>query len=99
MAQVIRSELARRDALEIWVNVAEGNFDAADRLMDRFEEVLNDLAETPGMGRSRDEYGQGLRSFPVGDYLLFYHAVPGGIEVVRIVHGARDLPGLFGRGS
>jgi toxin ParE1/3/4 len=37
----------------------------------------------------------GLRSFPVGNYVVFYRIVPEGIELVRVLHGARDLRRLF----
>ena len=36
-----------------------------------------------------------LRYHPIGHYLLLYRIVSGGIEVVRVVHGARDLLNLF----
>ena len=37
----------------------------------------------------------GLRSLPLGNYIIFYRPIDDGIEVVRILHGARDLPPLF----
>src|ERR1044071_7633588 len=47
-------------------------------------------------GRERSELTEGLWSFPVGrSYLLFYRPEPGGIQLVRVLHGARDLPSLF----
>jgi len=47
------------------------------------------------MGRSRSELGTGLRSFPVGSYIIFYHPLDNGIEVVRVVRGNRALEWLF----
>ena len=38
---------------------------------------------------------QNLRSFPFGRYVIFYLALPGGIEIVRVLHGARDLDAIF----
>jgi toxin ParE1/3/4 len=32
-----------------------------------------------------------LRSFPIGNYLAFYRDIAGGIELVRVLHGARKL--------
>jgi toxin ParE1/3/4 len=46
------------------------------------------------MGRKRDELISGLRSFPVGRYLIFYSTLPDGIEAVRVLHSARDLDAL-----
>jgi toxin ParE1/3/4 len=95
MATVIRSQHARLDAAEIWLYIAADSVAAADRLIDSFDEKLKLLAEMPGLGTMRDELSPGLRSFPVGSYLLFYRQVPGGIELARIVHGARNLRRLF----
>ena len=55
------------------------------------------LADNPAMGRRRDDLAAGLRSFPDGKYLIIYRAMRGveGVEIVRIVLGARDLASLF----
>lgn len=37
----------------------------------------------------------GLRSFPVGKYLIFYRLIDGGLEIVRVLHGARDIENLL----
>ncbi|TAE60722.1 MAG: type II toxin-antitoxin system RelE/ParE family toxin [Nostocales cyanobacterium] len=47
------------------------------------------------MGKLCDELAPSLRSFPVGKYLLFYRSVVDGIELVRVIHGARDIQNLF----
>lgn len=47
------------------------------------------------MGRRRDELLPSLRSFPVDDYLIFYRPIAGGIEILRVVSGYRDLNALF----
>ena len=97
MGRVVRSPDSKRDTTEIWVYIAEDNFDAADRLIDLFNEKLALLADHPGLGQMRDDLAPGLRSFPVGKYLLFYRPMAGGIELVRVLHGARDLPRHFRR--
>jgi len=53
------------------------------------------LATQPGIGRARDELAESLRSFPVGNYVIFYRATQGGIEVVRVLSGFRDIPNVF----
>jgi toxin ParE1/3/4 len=53
------------------------------------------LAETPYMGRERDDYGAGVRTFPFGNYMIFYRPTTEGITIVRVLHGARNLPGAF----
>ncbi|WP_196524508.1 type II toxin-antitoxin system RelE/ParE family toxin [Nostoc commune] len=53
------------------------------------------LADFPNMGQSCDNLANGLRSFPVEDYLIFYRPIDDGVEVVRIVSGYRDLETVF----
>ncbi len=47
------------------------------------------------MGPARPDLAPGLHYFVVGRYLVLYRALRDGIEVVRVVHGARYLPDLF----
>ena len=47
------------------------------------------------MGRRREELAPGLRSFPVGRYLIFYVPLTNGVDIVRVLHGSRDLVALF----
>jgi toxin ParE1/3/4 len=95
MPRVSRSPQAARDTLQIWTRVAQDDIAAADELTAAFTAALEVLARFPGAGRARDELRPGLRSFPVRKYLLFYKEVPGGIEVARVIHGARDLRRIF----
>jgi toxin ParE1/3/4 len=95
MPRVVRSRQALHDLLEIWSGIARHNPAAADDLTDSFNASLATLARVPGMGRARDELRPGLRSFPVRKYLLIYKKIPGGVELVRVIHGARDLRRVF----
>ncbi|WP_292457413.1 type II toxin-antitoxin system RelE/ParE family toxin [Methylibium sp.] len=54
------------------------------------------LATQPLMGRARDELSPGLRSFPFGRYVIVYEPIDGGIDVVRLLHSARDVDAQFG---
>ena len=54
------------------------------------------IADSPMIGRTREELAPGLRSFPVGNHVIFYRSVKNGIEVIRVLHGARDIEFLFG---
>lgn len=65
---------------------------AADRLSRRLERAINSLAANPELGRERPD----LRSFPVENtYLIIYSLSGAGIEIIRVIHGSRDLPTLF----
>ena len=49
------------------------------------------LVENPLAGRERGELRKGLRSFPVGNYVVFYQPVADGIEIIRVMHGRQDI--------
>jgi toxin ParE1/3/4 len=49
------------------------------------------LVQNPLAGRERPELQRGLRSFPVGSYLVFYLPLPDGVEVVRVMSGRQDI--------
>ena len=53
------------------------------------------LAQFPTMGVSRDRLLEGLRSFPVKPYIVFYILIPDGIEILRIIHQSRDIEDYF----
>ena len=70
---------------------------AASQWTDRIEAECWRLARDPGIGQLRPDLATGLRFFPVGNYLIFYRASVEGIEVIRVIHGARDYgPPDFG---
>jgi toxin ParE1/3/4 len=64
-------------------------------LLDEIDSVCKMLARAPLLGRAREELGPRLRSFSVGDYLIFYQPKKNGIAVVRVLSGYRALDSLF----
>ncbi|MGC9418867.1 MAG: type II toxin-antitoxin system RelE/ParE family toxin [Rhodovulum sp.] len=86
---------AREDLIAIWAHIAEDDAAAADRVLDRLDEAANHLARNPQMGPARDDIRPGLRYLVSGSYLLLYRITDDGVEIVRAVHGRRDLYGLF----
>lgn len=90
------SRRARADIDEIRAHISQDNPIAASRMVDRFFDCFAQLASTPGIGRAMPHLGAGdLRVFPVGNYIAFYRRKPNTIEVVRVIHGARDYESLF----
>jgi len=53
------------------------------------------LAARPLIGMARDELEIGLRSFPVGQHVIFYCETDYGIEIVRVLHMSRDVTSQF----
>lgn len=95
MARVRKTALAESDLEEIWFYIALDNPEAADALLDRIEGQSDLLARNPRLGRARPELLEELRSFPIGSYVLFYRPMDHGIEILRVLHGAQDLPSQF----
>lgn len=93
--RVTRTDQAEQDLLEIWAYVAADNPRAADRLLDRIDAAARVLADFPRLGPARDDIAPGFRYHVVGNYLIFYREAEGGIEIVRVVHGARRLSDLL----
>jgi toxin ParE1/3/4 len=98
MARITRRPLAEADIFEIWDYIADDSFEAADRWVDRLDEKFRLLSTQPLIGRGRDELERGARSFPFGRYVIFYMPTEDGIDVVRVLHGARDIDAVFGDG-
>jgi toxin ParE1/3/4 len=48
------------------------------------------VADNPKLGKPRDEVREGYRSIRAGRHVVFYREIEGGIEIVRILHGAMD---------
>ena len=63
----------------------------ADAQLARFDAVCALIAEHPLIGRARPELAPELRSLPEGSYVIFYKPRPAGPEIVRILHGKRDI--------
>jgi toxin ParE1/3/4 len=96
LAKVVTSAAAEADADEIWFWIAAERPRAADAMLRDFQEASAMLAMFPKAGPSRDDLAADLRSFAVYPYILFYRPIPGGIEVVRVLDGRRNItPDLF----
>ena len=95
MSIVQRTAQADEDLMDIWVYIAQDNPKAADKLSDEIENKLVLLAGQPYLGPARPDIAPELRYFPVGSYLLLYREIADGIEVVRVIHGARRLNNLL----
>ena len=95
MAKVLRKPQAEADLIEIWTFIAQDSPTRADMLLDEIDEKLQTLAQSPFIGIARNELGPKIRSFPIGNYVLFYQPIEDGIEIIRVLHGARDIEALF----
>ena len=96
MSSYRNSSDANADIEGIALHIFDLNPVAAQRFLNSLEDTCDLLATHPLIGRPRPELGDNLRSFPVGNYLIFYVPSADGIVIARIIYGGRDLPSVFG---
>jgi toxin ParE1/3/4 len=96
--KIERSRRARADLVDIWTYIADDNPEAADDQLDRIETIFMLLRDHPMAGRVRDDIMRGLRGFTRGSYLILYRVDEErrAVQIVRVLHGMRDLAALFG---
>jgi toxin ParE1/3/4 len=95
MNQYRFTRAAQKDLKVITGYIADQNLPAARRFADEVFQKCQTLAQFPEMGRLWNELVPPLRSFPVDRHLIFYRSVAGGIQIMRIVSGYRDLSAIF----
>ncbi|NTV67574.1 MAG: type II toxin-antitoxin system RelE/ParE family toxin [Chlorobaculum sp.] len=95
MPVILKRPLVSEDLYEIWEYIAEDSGNRADAFLDAFDKKFHELAESPLLGRNRPELTPGLMSYPFGRYVIFYLQISGGIEIVRVLHAARDIDSIF----
>ena len=67
----------------------------AVKYMDGLEVLAASLAQTPDLGKAREDLHKGLLVFPYERHLLFYRRERHGITIVRILHDSMDTPRHF----
>lgn len=91
MATVLRSPQAEIDLEAILEELQQNNPAAAERYANEFSDKTKLLAQFPELGRLRPEILSHLRSTLVQPYVIFYRIVGDEIQILRILHGRRDL--------
>ena len=87
---------ARVDLDELWFYIASnGNPENADRVVDSLTKRFFLLGMHPRAGRRRDDLRQGLRMFPVSDYVVLYRIEGNDVLIQRVVRGSRDVAALL----
>ncbi|MDF5712799.1 MAG: type II toxin-antitoxin system RelE/ParE family toxin [Rhizonema sp. NSF051] len=95
MKQHVISPEANQDLEEIIDYFTSRNIDAGERFIDEFNKKCRNLANFPNMGRSYADIKDYLRGVPLNGYIILYRVTDGGIEILRVVSGYRDLESLF----
>ncbi len=99
MGKLVVRPQALSDLDDIFDYIAEDSLDRAIGFVKKLYEQMEQLANSPGMGRRRDELVMHLRSFPYSNYAIFYIPLDNGVDVVRVLSGARNIEALFKDGE
>ncbi|HVA49979.1 MAG TPA: type II toxin-antitoxin system RelE/ParE family toxin [Pirellulales bacterium] len=95
MRRIRQSSQAWRDIVDAMLFIAEDNLSAADAMIGIIDRKLQMLAIHPELGQERSDLGDNLRCTTAGSYVLVYRATAEEIELVRVIHSARDIDALF----
>ncbi len=93
--RLVIKPLAEQDLEVIGDYIARDNPAQAVAFVGELREKCRRIADNPLGYRERPELAPGLRSCAHGNYVIFFDALPDVVEVVRVLHGARDLPTML----
>ena len=103
MRKIYKQAQALEDIAAIVDYYSAIRLELALRFLDALDETLEGLLEWPGKGveiRAFRSPVVGLRRYSVNHfkkYCLYYRIIPDGIELVHVMHGARDRESFFGK--
>lgn len=95
--------IARQDIVEITDRIAADNIQAAVRVEDAIMDAFRLLSENPNAGAMCQFTGvdrPDLRFWPIKkyrNYVVIYYPFEDGVEIVRVIHAARDMTRLVKR--
>ncbi|MBL8294756.1 MAG: type II toxin-antitoxin system RelE/ParE family toxin [Bryobacterales bacterium] len=97
MKRYILTPSAQRDVNGIWDFIANDNIEAADRVLDALESAMFKLAKNPGLGHWREDLADKRhRFFLIYSYLIIYRWETKPLQIVRVLHAARDVQSILG---
>jgi toxin ParE1/3/4 len=88
---------ARQDLIEHFAFLGQDSLEVADRFLEAAGEAFERPADMPGIGSPREFENPrlaGVRQWRVHgfeNYLIFYRSMDNGVEILRVIHGARDI--------
>jgi plasmid stabilization system protein ParE len=97
MKRYVLTQSAKRDVNDIWEYIAADNIEAAGRVLDALESAMLKLAKNPSIGHWREELADKRhRFFLVHSYLIVYRHEAEPLQIVRVLHAARDVQSILG---
>lgn len=99
--KVIKRPIVVKDLIELATYIADGNIDISDDFLLAAEKTFVRLGNFPRLGKSskfshpdlaniRQKAIKGLEN-----YLIFYQLVEGGVEIIRVIHGFRNIESIL----
>ncbi len=91
------------DLFEIWSYIARDNVEAANRLEDAVYKACDFLAAGPRRGTTREDLTKlalrfwTVQAFP--NYIIVYDPASDPLQIIRILHGTRDVLAILGEGK
>jgi len=92
MGTVVRRPLFIQDLRDAWTYIAQDNPAAADRFVRELERRYKLISDNPSMGSARFPRHPDVRLFPCQSHVVIYRPLAdgSGIELIRLIHTARD---------
>ena len=102
MARLLVREQVWSDLEELGTFIAKDNTAAASEVVRRLRLSFEQLARMPKLGRivKKIQTTEELRMWlspAFHNYLIFYRELPDGVDIVRMLHGARDIQRILER--
>ncbi len=92
MKKYVLGKFVESDLDCIWEYIAQDNIEAADRWIAKLFDSFQTIANTPGMGHTREDLtGLPVCFWPLGAYLILYRQTEK-VEIIAVTQGARDIP-------
>jgi toxin ParE1/3/4 len=97
MVPVAFSPKSRQDLLDIGDYIAKDSRANARRFVGKLVEQCQRIGTAPLAYAGRADLAPGLRMAPIGHYVVFFRVLGNMVRIERVLHGARDLPAIFGQ--
>ncbi len=100
MNRFVFSSYVEADLRDIRDHISKDSPESSHRMMVRFVTAFRMLARRPELGHEREDLLEpSIRFWPVGFYMILYVPARRPIEILAVVHGARDVPAILNRRS
>lgn len=101
MGKINKRPQVIQDLIELATYIATDNLDASERFLTSAEETFQQISKLPQMGKQcqlskpklADIRQQAIKGFK--NHLVFYRVLDSDIEIIRVLHGARDLEAIL----